>query len=158
MPVRLTTFSLGSVRRRSQKAVKGEVTHCLYQALSRGSIRRIKTGVAEPMNAWVMDKLNDARERLTPVLPGAKWVEWEPMHLATEGKTQKITKMIKDYLQGLSQTVSRVSTKAIKASLGLEKGPKMTFTKAVRSITEDVCSGWTLDGRSLVRFQPFANG
>ena len=139
-----------------QEAVKGEVNHCLYQALARGSIRKIQGNKTMPMNAWIIDKLNDVHERLSVVLPGAQWLEWQPKYLVTEGKIAKMAKRIKVYLDNIPENVSKVSTRKIKEGAKLQSEPKMTFTEAVRSLAESVNCGWEMEGRSLVRFNPFA--
>jgi hypothetical protein len=139
-----------------QEAVKGEVNHCLYQALSRGSIRKIQGEETEPMNAWIIDKLNDVPERLKDVLPDAQWEEWKPLHMVTKGRIQRIADRILEYLESQPEDVNKVSSNRIKKDLSLEDEPKMTVTEAIRRIGERWDAYWFLKGRSLVRFRPFA--
>lgn len=139
-----------------EEVKKGEVNHCLYQALSRGSIRKINGGATEPMNAWIIDKLNDVPERLKDVLPDAQWEEWRPQHMVTKGRIQRIAERILEHLKKLSEDTVSISTTKVKAQLGLKDEPKTTVTEAFRVINNRWDVEWFHEGRSLVRFRPFA--
>jgi hypothetical protein len=135
--------------------VRSEVRHCFYQALGRTHARIVRNGVAGPTRIWFIDKNNHIREGLEEAgaLPGARWLEWKPQYLITEGKIEKIAKRIKDYLE--EKTISHISSIKLKRELGLQTVPKMTFTEALKEFLRSNWD-WRLKGRSLIRFNPFA--
>jgi len=139
----ISTRELRSIR-------ESEIAHCLYQALSRGSCRVVTHGTTQPMNVWFFHKGDEIRTILDRVVPEAQWLEWEPKYLSTDGKIRKIASTIEDYLKGLDNSVEKVSTSKIKKELGLKSEPRMTVTCALQSVADNI-SGWTLQGRSMVR-------
>jgi hypothetical protein len=136
-----------------QEAVKGECCHVLYQALCRGSIRKIIGEETEPMNAWVIDKINDIRKRLDRVLPGAVWKKWKPKYIEIMGKAETLAEEIREYLD--ENGVMRISTMKLKREMNLNDVASRTFTRAIEILTQGM-SEWDLEKRSLVRFRPFA--
>ena len=135
-----------------QEAVKGECCHVLYQALCRGSIRKIIGEETEPMNAWVIDKINDIRKRLARVLPGADWKEWRPKYLEVMNKAETLAEEIREFLD--KNGVMKISTMKLKREMNLNDMASRTFTRAIDILTE-AFSEWDLEKRSLVRFRPF---
>jgi len=135
-----------------QKAVKGECCHVLYQALCRGSIRKIIGEQTEPMNAWVIDKINDIRKRLDRVLPGAVWKEWRPKYLEVMGKAETLAEEIREYLD--ENEVMKISTNRLKKEMNLNEVAPRTFTRAADILCERT-NEWERERRSIVRWRPF---
>jgi hypothetical protein len=145
-------LALDISRQDIQDAVKGECCHVLYQALCRGSIRKIIGEQTEPMNAWVIDKINDIRERLDRVLPEAVWKEWKPKYLEIMGKAETLAEEIREYLD--QNEVMQASITKLKKSMNLNDVAPRTLTRAV----DILCRGnneWIRAKRSIVRWRPF---
>lgn len=66
-------------------------------------------------------------------------------------KINEVMSAIIAYLDGqLIEEGEKISTKRIKRELDLPSTPSMTFTRAVRKLSE-TSEDWELDGRSMVR-------
>ena len=89
------------------------------------------------------------KEPLNKVMPDMKWTLYDTKFLQTGTLVQKLAKKVVDYLNG--QDKPKVSTMAIKKACQLEDTPKMTFTRAIESLSNDSEIDWYLNGRSLVR-------
>ena len=135
-----------------QEAVKGECCHVLYQALCRGSIRKIIGEETEPMNAWVIDKINDIRKRLEGVLPGAVWKKWKPKYIEIMGKAETLAEQIREYLA--ENDVMEITCTRLKKEMKLKNVAPRTFTRAVDILCEST-SEWERERRSIVRWRPF---
>lgn len=134
-----------------EAAVTSEIDHLIYQALSRGHCREVDNGQAKAMKAWIIHKDIHLRNRLARVFPGATWTDWEAVFGGIGGGViAKLTLQILDYLKGLPEGTSMVSTKKVKEALALSKVPSRTFTKAVNLINE-FSDDWVLEDRSLVK-------
>jgi len=132
---------------------RSEIAHCLYQAMSRGSSRIVRGELTLPMKVWLIHKDEGIRDVIQKVMPGIRWGAWEPEHLLSKGKIELTTDRILDCLKGLPLTTARVATRTVKKQLDLGDMPKMTFTCAVKAISD----GWTLAGQSLARVgSPFS--
>lgn len=107
------------------QVIKSEVAHCVYQAASRGSCRRVDQGRAKPMRLWLIHYDPDLRETLEPVMPGARWSCLEPRFLKRSSLGQlgrELRGRILEALHGLSEEVLKVSIRALKKHLGLNTG------------------------------------
>ena len=135
-----------------QDAVKGECCHVLYQALCRGSIRKIIGEQTEPMNACVIDKINDIQKRLDRVLPRAVWKEWKPKYVEIMGKAESLAEEIREYLD--ENGVMTISTTKLKQDMNINVVAPRTFTRAVDILCEGN-SEWVREKRSIVRWRPF---
>lgn len=131
------------------RLLHSEIAHCVYQALSRGSCRRVDNGQAAPMKAWVIHKRKDLRDTLEKVLPGAKWEKWKPAHLSlSSGKIAETAAKIAAYLQGLPEGIAKVSNRSVKAVLRMEDIASSTFANATKAVE---AQGWKREGYSFVR-------
>ena len=126
-----------------------ELCHCVYQALSRGSCRFMSDGKAHRMNGWFIDKDN-IKPELDKVMVGAKWLPWR----STAGvNVRKIAGLVLDiaaHLDGLPETVDKLSSSALKKAVEATDTPRMTWTHAVNQYLDDR-PAWIMQGRSLVR-------
>lgn len=143
------------------KVIKSEVAHCVYQAASRGACRRVDEGRAKAMRLWLIHYDPDLRDTLEPVMPGARWAFQEPRFLKRATLGQRGSEMrgrILEALRVLPEEVQKVSTLALKRTMGIEttEQAKKAFTRALNCLDVQL-HGWTLKDRSLVR-GPSAHG
>jgi hypothetical protein len=136
------------------RVLKSEIGHCVYQAASRGSCRRVTMGKANPMRLHLVHSDLGLRESLDPVMPGARWTYPEPRFLkkaAAAGRPILLRGQILEALRGLPEGTQKVSTRALKAMLGLprDEATKSAFTDAVNRLNLPE-HNWVLEGRSLV--------
>ncbi|MBA2660554.1 MAG: hypothetical protein H0U72_13755 [Nitrosospira sp.] len=134
-----------------KEVLTSEIAHSVYQAMSRGSCRKIIGNQACKMDAWLIHNSEDIRPRIEQVMPGVKWVPWEGKHLTSTYTQQVITQTIIDYISGLPTSLDKVSISRLKKALGHTKVPRSTFTRAMGEALED-SSGWKMEGLSLVRY------
>jgi hypothetical protein len=132
-----------------------EICHLIYQGASRGSCRTVKDGQAEPMKLYLIHRDLHIRAELAKVFKGAKWQLWQPLFMSSEsvGVADQLALKVIDYLTGLSEAVTKVATREIKASLNLDikdAGLNSAFTRAMRKVAA-FHQDWILDGRSMVR-------
>ena len=133
-----------------KEVLTSEIAHSVYQAMSRGSCRKIIGNQACKMDAWLIYNSEDIRPRIEQVMPGVKWVPWGGNHLTSTYTQQVIAQTIIDYISGLPTSSDKVSISSLKKALGHTKVPRSTFTRAMGEALED-SSGWKMEGLSLVR-------
>jgi len=128
-----------------------EVSHLVYQALSRGRCRKVDNGRALPMTAWIIHRDKGLQKDLEKVMPGVNWEVWESDRLPkTKTSIGALSKRITDQLDCLSQSTDRVSTRVLKQELDACSIPNTTWRLALKSALEDNPE-WVLEGRSVVR-------
>ena len=130
---------------------RSENAHALYQAMSRGACRETVDGQARAMRVWLIHYDKQLRDLIDKVMPGVKWETWTPKFLdSIQTKAEELAFQVIAYLRRLRPEITRVSTRAVKQTLGLSDIPDRTFTRVVRQVDEaDV--GWSLINRSLQR-------
>lgn len=129
-----------------------ETAHLIYQAASRGNCRTVnEQGQAGKMDLYLIHRRNDIQPLLCQAMPGAVWKPWTGNYSGSkEGETEKAAKKIAEYLQGLPEEVSKISTRRLKNVLALKDVPSTTFTRAVdKALAME--EGWIREGRSLLR-------
>lgn len=128
---------------------QSEVAHCVYQALSRGSCRRIVNGEAAPMKAWIIHHDDTLGDTLRTAMAGVVWSEWTPKFIKgiSDRKVKTLARRILDHLA--THTGGTISTRSLKTALGLKDTPAKTFQRAV-ALMQTMTDGWKLEGRSLV--------
>jgi hypothetical protein len=135
--------------------VESELAHCVYQAASRGSCRRVDMGKAMPMRLHLIHRGLSLKTTLDKVMTGARWSYVEPRHMTkatAEGRAAAMLGQLLEHLRKLPEGVQKVSTRACKAAMSLptDTATKSAFTRSLELLTmED--HGWRLDGRSLLR-------
>jgi hypothetical protein len=138
------------------KVLKSEISHCIYQAASRGSCRRVNQGRANPMRLYLIHSDLGLKTSLDAVLPKAQWSYPEPRFLkkaAVAGRPLLILGQILEALQKLPEDVMEISSVKLRARLGglpQDKATSHAFTAAVRALDLQT-HGWTLSKKSLVR-------
>lgn len=137
------------------KVIKSEVAHCVYQAASRGSCRRVTKGKANPMRLWLIHLDPGLKDVLDSVMPHAQWTYPEPKYIKKSTLGEKGAAMrakILEALTGLPGSVQKVSTRRLKDLMGVERDAttKQVFTRALQSL-DLPGHGWRLEGQSLVR-------
>jgi hypothetical protein len=135
--------------------VETEVAHCVYQAASRGSCRRVVNGKAKPMHLYLIHRGLKLKTILDKVMPGAQWFYPDPVHLkkaAANGRAAAMLGRLLEYLGGVPDGTLKVSSKAAKATMNLppDDATAHAFKAAAAALEVDE-HGWTREGRSLVR-------
>lgn len=128
-----------------------EQAHLLYQALSRGSCRHTDNGVASPMEVYLFHHdFRVVKPALSEIMPGVKWVEYEPKYINKKVPTQvdQLADEIAMVLDGHGQ--DEVSAKAVKKMLESRRGPVTSsqFRKAGDRLVQR--GPWIRQGRSFV--------
>src|SRR5688572_7317758 len=120
-----------------KELLESEVAHSIFQAISRGKCREVDHGQAKPMKAWVIYP-RPLQRLLDPVLPGAKWEPWKPVHegICGDGEVARMALAIHDYLRAQPETVRKVPTKQIKKALQIPGEVERTFRRAVQRLTD----------------------
>lgn len=139
-------------------ALIAEVAHGVYQAMSRGSCRKVVGNQAAKMDAWLLypkrnfDKL---KARLSAAMRGLQWAAWKAEHLKREGRRGAAVSLILNALEAVPASVTKVSTRRLKdASPILADIPESTFLRAAQAISEqDAC--WEYGRRSFIRKDAF---
>ena len=137
------------------KVLRSELAHCLYQAGSRGSCRRVNNGKANAMRLFFILPDTGLKTILEPVMPRVQWSFQDPVYMkkATADRVMlTIRARILEALQGLPEGVQKVSSVQLKRLMSFETGEaaKRSFSNAVDSLNLAV-HGWRGEGRSLVR-------
>lgn len=137
------------------KVIKSEIAHCVYQAASRGSCRRVALGKANAMRLWLIHSDVGLKDALAKVMPHAQWSYPAPRHIKASNLGAVGAAMqgrILEALRGLLSDVTSISVQALKKSMGLEvdSGTKKAFERAMKGLDLNA-HGWTVRGRSLVR-------
>jgi hypothetical protein len=130
-----------------------EITHCAYQAMSRGACRKVVAGRAQPMNAWLIHEGADLRGLIDKVMPGATWRTWEAEHVKIKRKRKmnRTIHAIAEYLEGLPASVTSISSRKLKEALNVKDTAETTWLRAGKEIEEVSSGGWRAVGRSFVR-------
>ncbi|MET0116506.1 MAG: DEAD/DEAH box helicase family protein [Sedimenticola sp.] len=128
-----------------------EQAHMIYQALSRGSCRHTVEGKAEPMQAYLFhSKIPDLREILKGVMPGVRWVPYEPKYLPRG--VSKAVELAHDIHVILEETgIPKVSSRAVKKMLDEKYGKTINssmFRKAGDKVSD--FGYWIRDQRSFI--------
>ncbi len=66
-----------------KELARSEVSHVIYQALSRGSSRVICDSQAKPMRGWIIHRDIGVQPILSSVMPGVRWEEWKAKYIVT---------------------------------------------------------------------------
>ena len=129
-----------------------ELCHCVYQAFSRGACRFIDGGKARKMNGWFIDKDN-IKPELDKVMVGAKWLPWRSTAGVNVRKIAGLVQEIAAHLDGLPETVTKVSIMKVKASMVdvLKDTPTQTWKHALHRYLDDG-PPWRLVKSSLERW------
>lgn len=128
-----------------------EIAHRVFQALSRGSCRKVTNGYAQPMNAWLIYPNQNLKPLLEKVMGGIKWIFQGEVDKDKTGITYRTVMEIIACLSSVPIEVKRLSTRSFKDRFpNFSKTPPSTFRDAV-NLVNDYSQDWTLDGRSLIR-------
>jgi hypothetical protein len=133
-----------------EEVMVSEIAHYLYQAMSRGSCRKIEGNQAHRMDAWLIHGNDSVKSLMVQVMPGMQWLPWKGSHLLSAPKQRALMTKIDDYLANLPTSVNKVSTVELKKATGLQDTPISTFTRALRE-TLGTSERWYMEGRSVVR-------
>jgi hypothetical protein len=138
-----------------EEVLRGEICHLIYQGASRGACRRVNEGQSLPMKLFILHKDILVQRELQKVLPGAKWQQWQPAYetSVTKGVADRMVYAILSLLQSLDENMNMISTKKVKAILGLDPSDgaqKKAFSRAATLVME-LDAFWTFKRRSFVR-------
>lgn len=127
-----------------------EIAHLTFQALSRGSCRKVNNGYAEPMKVWVIHRGLRLRPLLETVMGGCKWLQWDEVDPVNAGVIDRTAQTIHSYLDGMSDTVSKISTSQLRKILELPDISKTSWTSALNKAMS-ATKNWCLQGRSVIK-------
>lgn len=144
--------------------VQSEVSHAVYQAVSRGACRVIQGMKTRPMNVWLMHPEREGlKSRIDVVMTGVRWKKWEPRFLISE-KTPRDTKVrllaqnIKSHLdRNLNSDVAKVSFIKLKNDIAGPAGIKLkdisnsTVQRAIKLAIESAGGTFVIRGRTVWR-------
>lgn len=145
-----------------REVLQGEISHVVYQALSRGSSRIIRDGKALPMQVYLIHpEGRGLREDIEAVMPGIHWSRWEGRHLVPkerEGtKVRPLAETIASYLNALPEGEDKLSVRKLKTDLDFgDIAPKTAQRALQMAINEG--SSWLLKGRTVYRKYAFYFG
>lgn len=115
------------------------------------------------MHGYIVEVSPEIEETLSQVMPGAKWTTWKPYFVPeSTGLIEEWSGKVQAYLNGLPEKVTKVSSRAIKRTLEADKVAPMSWTRIIRTVTEQhqgskeltehgVVCPWKLEGQSLVK-------
>jgi hypothetical protein len=127
-----------------------EIAHLSFQALSRGSCRKVNKGYAEPMKVWVMHRGLHLRPLLEKVMGGCKWLQWDEVDPVNAGIRDRAAQTILSFLDGMNDTVCKISTSQLRKELGSPDISKTSWTSALNKAM-NATQQWCLQGRSVIR-------
>jgi hypothetical protein len=138
-----------------QQVVQSEVCHVVYQALSRGSCRRVNNGMAEPMTAYLIHRSDKLQGTLEAVMPGAQWERRQPTYLKpsnAEDVSDDMASAINEYLRKVPVGTDSVSCRSVAKALEVadRQATKKAFTRG-GAIVESLGSGWAKVGQHFKR-------
>ena len=122
-----------------------EHAQCVYQALSRGAMRRVDGDHCVAMKAWVIHRTSDLSDILGPILPGAHWETWETK--GGNGAGRELVTKITAYLEGVPAETGRLSRRQVKADV-LDGGKAVEATTWRRAMSDalDSSTAWARGG------------
>jgi hypothetical protein len=128
-----------------------ESVHHAYQALHRGTCRKMRDGKAEPMRFWVFyENPKQIMKHLTRIMPGLVWERYKNHVIPTyEQKTQQMAERIVEYLNALPETVCTVSCQKLREEVKMMQSKRGTFYLAVNLALESI--PWRREEKSIVR-------
>ena len=134
-----------------------EIAHRVFQALSRGSCRKVINGYAQPMNAWLIYPNQNLKPLLEKVTSGVKWVFQGEVDKDNSGITYRTAMEIIACLSSVPAEVKTLSTRRFKEKFPtFSKTPDSTFRNAV-NLVGNYTKDWTLESRSLIRASELFN-
>lgn len=127
-----------------------EVSHMIYQALSRGSCRVMEQGKAKAMTAYIIHRDPTIKGMLDRVMPNAKWNEWLPVtpKKRSSGIAATTAFAIVEFLGSLPANINIISTAALRTYMQLEVNTE-NYKNAILKVPF-MCE-WRKQGRSFVR-------
>lgn len=133
-----------------KRVLDSEMAHLAFQALSRGTCRKVNNGYAAPMTAWVIHRSLDLKPTLESVMSGCKWLTWDEVDPVNKGVIDRTAQSILVYLDGLGDSISKLSTSQLKQRLNLSDVSKTSWTSALNRAVK-LTNKWCLQSRSLIR-------
>lgn len=132
------------------ETVQSEVAHICYQALSRGSCRRITDGRAHPMTAYLVHRSKALKAKLDAVMPGASWEQKTPTYLKPakgEDVAADSAVAIIDHLRKVQEGIDSVSCRSVSEALKVEKndGAAQAFKRGGK-LLDELGSEWAKVG------------
>ena len=130
-----------------------EAAHAIYQAISRGSCRKMTEGKANPMRAWMIFPSKSIQESLGRAMPGVIFTRWKSCFQdSTSRPVHQAARAIESCLKAIPTTLKKLSLRQLKKESGLgEKFSASTFKRARQLALDEVKDTWVLDQRSVVR-------
>ena len=135
-----------------REVINGEMAHVVFQALGRGSCRKVNQGRAHSMKAWLMFPSLDIYEILESIMLGVQWEEWKALDSlrCLDSSAQRGALRIKMTLCKQPFDVVKISINKLRSMAGLQDLPNRTFTRA-REYAERRFYGWIRDKGTFYR-------
>jgi hypothetical protein len=129
-----------------------ESTHHAFQAIHRGTCRKMREGKALPMRFYVFyEHPRRMMRQLERVMPGVQWPQYKNRVLPTmEHKKETMAEKIAAHLNALPATVTSVSCQSLRSDLNLMQCKRTTFFLATNRALL-TAAGWERRGKSIVR-------
>ena len=130
-----------------------EAAHAIYQAISRGSCRKMTEGKANPMRAWIIFPSTSIQDSLGRAMPGVIFTRWKSCFQdSTSRPVHQAARAIENCLKAIPTALMKLSLRQLKKESGLgEKFSDSTFKRARQLALDEVKDSWVLDQRSVVR-------
>ena len=130
-----------------KEVIDSEVSHCVYQAISRGNSRHMMHGKAGKSDVYLILSNDRIKKDLIEVMPGLNWKKWQGKHIFNETMIERVQREIMAYLNECSK--ERISSQYLRKQVRVEH-ERGTFKNALdRALQGNI--GWRRDDRSIVR-------
>lgn len=133
-----------------KRVMDSEIAHLAFQALSRGSCRKVNDGCAEPMNVWIVHKDLMIKPLLEKVMSGVKWKAWDEVDPVNKGIIGRLSLMILGYLDSLDDKIIKVSSSGLRKSLECYDINQSSWKAALKKALSGT-EKWSLEQRSVAR-------
>jgi hypothetical protein len=132
-----------------REVLASELCHSLYQAISRGSSRKLIDGAACKSDVYLIISNDKVKGYLTKIMPGLRWENWKGSHLTKNpNKKETVKQAVNEYLN--CYRGEAISVCKLKEELEMKGVHNNTFTSGL----ELALAGngeWKRRDRSIVR-------
>lgn len=133
------------------EVLASELSHCLYQAISRGSSRKLINGAACKSDVYLIISNDKVKDYLTQIMPNLRWENWKGIYLTKDpNKKETVKQAVNEYLDCYPGHV--ISVSKLKGELKLKGCHDNTFTSGLEiALAEN--NEWKRKERSIVRLK-----
>ena len=139
----------------TEKLILSETAHRAFQAGSRGKMRRVKDGKAEPMDIYLIHRQPELKDELKKVMPLAVWSVWNGRYkrASVERRTPEYIEHDVKQLLGYLENRRRGAKAGLKVYLPKAKKDSGLHTltprrwRTVRDKAMEQAASWTQEGK-----------